>query len=204
MSDREEFAAVVTHDLQEPLRQVAGFTQLLAKRLQGSADPKVDEYMGSILDGVGRMRELVQAWLQYAKTGVGRFGPVDCGQAVWQALANLAALEGGAEILCGPLPTVLGDEVLLVQLFQNLIGNALKFHGKEAPRVRVEAERQGAEWVVSVADNGIGIPEEFFGRIFEIFERLHGPHEIPGTGAGLAICRKIVELHGGRIWVESR
>jgi light-regulated signal transduction histidine kinase (bacteriophytochrome) len=160
------------------------------------------------VDGVNRMQRLIQDLLAYSRVGTrGReFKPCDANKVLERSLANLQALVGEthATIDAGPLPTVLGDETQLTQLFQNLIGNALKFRGPEAPRVEVRAEAQGNEWRFQVKDNGIGIDAQYFERIFIIFQRLHGKEEYPGTGIGLSICKKIVERHGGRIGLESQ
>jgi signal transduction histidine kinase len=205
--DLQQFAYVASHDLQEPLRMVAGFTQLLARRTQGRLDEKTSEYMTYILDGVSRMRELINALLEYSRVGTRgqQFEPVSLDSIFQQSLRNLQASveESGAEVISGPLPEVTGDRIQLTQLLQNLIGNALKFRGVEPPHVRAAAERRDGEWVLSISDNGIGVAPEFADRIFVIFQRLHGPGEYPGTGMGLAIAKKIVERHGGRIWVES-
>ncbi len=204
----QQFAYVASHDLQEPLRMVASYTQLLGRRYKGKLDKDADEFIHYAVDGVNRMQRLIQDLLAYSRVGTrGReFKPCDANKVLERSLANLQALVGEthATIDAGPLPTVLGDETQLTQLFQNLIGNALKFRGPEAPRVEVRAEPQGAEWRFSVKDNGIGIDPQYFERIFIIFQRLHGKEEYPGTGIGLSICKKIVERHGGRIGLESQ
>ncbi|HEY0095204.1 MAG TPA: ATP-binding protein, partial [Archangium sp.] len=159
------------------------------------------------VDGVNRMQQLIQDLLAYSRVGTRghEFKPIDSGQALGKALANLKTLvdESGASLIQGKLPQVMADETQLTQLFQNLVGNALKFRGKTPPRVLVEAERQGPEWRFTVEDNGIGIEPQYYERIFVIFQRLHGKEEYPGTGIGLAICKKIVERHGGRIGLDS-
>jgi signal transduction histidine kinase len=206
-SELEQFAYVASHDLQEPLRIVAGYAELLSRRYRAKLDRDADEFIGYLVDGVRRMQSLIDDLLQYSRVGTkGRPPePTDVGQVLDQALRNLGrALEDtGARIEAESLPTVPADEGQLVQLFQNLIGNAVKFHGGEPPRVRVEAQRRNGEWEFAVADNGIGIDPDYGDQIFEIFQRLHGRDEFAGTGIGLAICRKIVDRHGGRIWVES-
>lgn len=187
---------------------VASYTQLLARRYQGQLDADADEFIRYAVDGVTRMQRLIQDLLAYSRVGTrGRdLKPLDCGRALERALDNLrtAIQESGATVTVAPLPAVLGDESQLTQLFQNLVGNALKFHGEAPPCVEVGAELQGPEVRFTVRDHGIGIEPQYFERIFVIFQRLHGKEEYAGTGIGLAICKKIVERHGGRIGVESR
>ena len=203
----EQFAYVASHDLQEPLRMVSGFTQLLADRYKGRLDKDADEYINFATDGAHRMRALIHDLLQYSRVGTrGKgFGLIDCETAMTQVLMNLhvAIEEQHAEVTHDPLPKVIGDDVQIGALLQNLVSNALKFHGERTVRVHVAAVRQGGDWLFSVRDNGIGLAKEHFDRIFEIFQRLHSHAKYPGTGIGLAICKKIVERHGGRIWVES-
>jgi PAS domain S-box-containing protein len=204
----EQFAYVASHDLQEPLRMVSSYTQLLARRYQGQLDADANEFIAFAVDGANRMQRLINDLLTYSRVGThGKgFQPTDCMAVLDQALANLkAAIEqSGAVVTHDPLPTVMADNLQLVQLFQNLIGNAIKFHGEEPPHVHVSAEQKGKEWVFSVRDNGIGIDPRYAERIFILFQRLHTREEYPGTGIGLAICKKIAERHGGRIWVESQ
>ncbi|KFE71174.1 PAS domain-containing protein [Hyalangium minutum] len=205
----QQFAYVASHDLQEPLRMVASYTQLLARRYRGKLDADADEFIGYAVDGVNRMQRLIQDLLAYSRVGTrGReFKPCAVGPVVQRAVENLRKVmeEVGGEVRVGELPAVLGDETQLIQLFQNLVANALKFHGKAPPRVEVAAEAHGRDgWRFTVKDNGLGIDAQYFERIFIIFQRLHGREEYPGTGIGLAICKKIVERHGGRIGVESR
>jgi len=206
--DLEQFAYVASHDLQEPLRMVAIYTQLLAERYKGQLDANADKYIQYALDGALRMQTLVQDLLTFSRVGRGGNHPklTDCNEAVQAGLKNLQAsiLQSGAQVDCGQLPSVLGDSSLLAQVFQNLFGNAIKFRGPEPPVIRVTAERQGKEWVFSVADNGIGIAPEHAETVFVIFKRLHTCAEYPGSGIGLSICKKIVEQHGGRIWVEPQ
>jgi signal transduction histidine kinase len=206
-AELEQFAYVASHDLQEPLRMVASFTQLLAKRYRGRLDADADEFIGFAVDGSTRMQRLLNDLLAYSRVGTRSkpFTLVECDSVLSDALDNLKpAIEGsGALITHEPLPIVRGDEVQLLQLFQNLIGNAVKFHGQEPLQVHISAAQPDGDWVLAVRDNGIGIAPEQQGRIFLIFQRLHHRSEYPGTGIGLAICKRIVERHGGRIWVES-
>ena len=207
-ADLEQFAYVASHDLQEPLRMVANFTELLAKRYRGRLDADADEYIGYVVDGVSRMHQLISDLLTYSRVGTrgNPLIPVSCSLVVDRVLQDLtvAVSEASAVVTHDALPTVIGDETQLGQLFQNLIGNALKFRGAKPPRVDVSAMPNGTEWTFTVSDNGIGIAPEHAERIFLIFQRLHTRAEYPGTGIGLAVAKKIVERHGGRIWVESR
>jgi PAS domain S-box-containing protein len=203
----QQFAYVASHDLQEPLRAVASFTQLLSERYKGKLDKDADEFIAFAVGGANRMQTLINDLLSYSRleTRGKPPEPTDSHDALGQALANLgtAIRESVALVTNDELPKVLADEGQLVQLFQNLIGNAVKFHGKEPPRVHVSAALQGREWLFSVRDNGIGIAQEYQERIFSIFQRLHSREEYPGTGIGLALCKRIVERHGGTIRVES-
>ncbi len=206
-AELEQFAYVASHDLQEPLRTVASYTQLLDRRYGDRLEPEAKTYIEFARAGALRMQSLIEALLAYSRAGARarEIDPADCGAALDAALANLklSIQESGAQIERGELPTIAGDSTQLVELFQNLVGNALKFRGAERPRVTIAARRAGSEWVVSVKDNGIGIAPEYFDRIFQVFQRLHGIDAYPGTGIGLAICKRIVERMGGRIWVES-
>ena len=205
--DLDQFASVASHDLQEPLRTVSGFVQLLQKKYANQLDAEADTFIGYAVTGAKRMETLIKDLLAYARVGTRSQEPVpiDTGAALQLALDNLreSVQETGVEITHGELPTVRADPSQLAQLFQNLIGNALKFHGEATPKIHVDARREGDYWQFSVRDNGIGIDAKFQNQIFEVFQRLHAQKEYAGTGIGLAICKKIVDRHGGRIWVES-
>lgn len=207
-AELEQFAYVASHDLQEPLRMVASYMQLLQRRYQGKLGADAEEFIAYAVDGARRMQALINDLLAYSRVSSrGKpFEPIDCEVVLDEALVNLqmATEESGAVIIRDPLPTVMADGTQLMQLFQNLIGNAIKFQNEKVPHIHVSTERQGREWVFSVRDNGIGIDPQYYERIFAIFQRLHTREEYPGTGIGLAICRRIVERHGGRIWVESQ
>jgi signal transduction histidine kinase len=202
----QQFAYVASHDLQEPLRTIASFTQLLAKRYNDKLDDKAREFINYAVDGSKRMQTLINDLLAFSRVGTQAktLETVRCDAVLDRVLKNLklAIQDSGATITRDRLPTVLADEVQLSQIFQNLLGNAIKFRGSDAPRIHVSAERQGAAWKVMVRDNGIGISPDHNDRIFVIFQRLHTKTQYPGTGIGLAICKKIAERHGGRIWVE--
>jgi signal transduction histidine kinase len=205
--DLEQFAYVASHDLQEPLRMVATYAQLLAEKYRGKLDAKADKYIEYAVDGALRMQTLIKDLLQFSRIGRRGTEPsqTDCNTVVQQVIKNLqgAIQESGAVVTYDHLPTVVADSAELLQLFQNLIGNAVKFRGPETPVIRLRAERQGAEWHFAVSDNGIGISPEHAEAIFIVFRRLHTRAEYAGNGIGLSICKKIVEHHGGRIWVES-
>ncbi|HTM10013.1 MAG TPA: ATP-binding protein [Verrucomicrobiae bacterium] len=206
-AELEQFAYVASHDLQEPLRMVASYTQLLARRYGHKLDADADEFIGYAVAGVNRMQNLIQDLLEYSKIGNrDHFEHVDCASLVQQALGNLRPTieESRAEVVTEPLPMVTGDGHQLKQLFQNLIGNAIKFRNHAAPKVHVSARLDGDEWIFSIHDNGIGFDPQFADRIFVIFQRLHSKERYAGTGIGLAICKKIVERHNGRIWAESK
>lgn len=206
-ADLEQFAYIAAHDLQEPLRTVAGYAQLLGRRYRGKLDVEADELIGFLLDGTQRMQTLIQDLLAYARVGnpPAPRAPVALDEALSRALGPLAAAirEAGAEVTSGPLPVVVGDLAQLSQVLQNLIANGIRYRSAETPRIRIAGERRGAEWVVSVRDNGIGIDPQHHERLFALFSRLHTREQYPGTGIGLALCKRIVEGHGGRIWVES-
>jgi PAS domain S-box-containing protein len=206
--DLEQFAYVASHDLQEPLRAVAGCLQILQRRYEKQLDANAEELITLAVEGAQRLQMLIEALLAFSRVGTrgAQLKQVECDRAVDAAQKNLAVAieESGAVITRDPLPTLLGDLTQLTLLFQNLIGNAIKFRRKEQPpRIHIGAETKGDHWTLSVRDNGIGIDQHYFDRIFEIFQRLHTRQEYPGTGIGLAICKKIIERHGGRIWVES-
>jgi light-regulated signal transduction histidine kinase (bacteriophytochrome) len=217
----EQFAYVASHDLQEPLRMITSYTQLIAKRYQGKLDADAKDFMQFAVDGALRMQKLIQGLLLYSRVGTrGKpFEPTSCQECLTGGLANLkiAIHESGADIQMPgeALPQVMGDAIQLTQLFQNLLGNSLKFRNSAALVIQIAAERRARadaatlnvppyEWVFHISDNGIGIEPQYFERIFVIFQRLHTQDQYPGTGIGLAICRKIVERHGGRIWLDSK
>ncbi len=206
-AELEQFAYVASHDLQEPLRKVASFCQMLERRYKGQLDERADQYIGFAVDGAKRMQHLINDLLAFSRVGRagGEFQPVDLDTVLALAVRNLESTieESHAQIEAEPLPTALGNPVLLTQVFQNLIGNAIKFHGDQTPIVRVSAARIDDEWLLRCEDNGIGIEPQYADRIFVIFQRLHTKDAYSGTGIGLALCRKIVEHHGGRIWLES-
>ena len=205
----EQFAYIASHDLQEPLRMVASYTQLLSKRYTGKLDSDADEFISFAVDGASRMQRLIKDLLAYSRAGT---KPPDLQntsseRALEQALINLrgAVAESGALVTYDPLPVVVADEMQLIQLFQNLVGNAIKYQNSKVPRVHISATASGEnKWIFSVRDNGLGINSQYFERIFGVFQRLHKREEFEGTGVGLAICKKIVERHGGAISVESK
>jgi PAS domain S-box-containing protein len=205
----QQFAYVASHDLQEPLRMVASYTQLLAKRYQGRLDSDADEFIAFAVDGCNRMQGLIQDLLAYSRAGTkGKaLCQVSGEDALEGALTNLRATieQSGAIVSHDSLPAIRTDETQLTQVFQNLVGNAIKYRRAEVPRVHVSATKSGDnEWIFSVRDNGLGIAPQYFERIFVLFQRLHGRDEFDGTGMGLAICKKVLERLGGRIWVESQ
>ncbi len=206
-ADLEQFAYVASHDLQEPLRKIASFCQALQTRYRGRLDERADQYIDFAVDGAKRMQTLINDLLAFSR--VGREGRQERPVALSSVLADVRAAlaapieETGAQIESGELPTVLGDESLLRSLFQNLLANSLRFHGEEPPHVRVAAHRLDEGWEIEISDNGIGIEPEYAERVFLIFQRLHGRDSYEGSGIGLALSRKIVEYHGGRIWLDT-
>lgn len=204
----QQFAYVASHDLQEPLRVVSQYLGLLRDRYGAGLPPKAIEFLDFAQQGASRMQELIQALLAYCRvdTQGQPFEPTDCNRVLERVRLNLrvALEESRAELTHDPLPTVIADEVQLGQLFQNLLSNAIKFRRQEPPRIHIGVRQEGNVWHWTVRDNGLGIPAESLGRLFVIFQRFHNRAQYPGTGIGLAICKKIVERHGGRIWVESK
>ncbi|MGB5961842.1 MAG: PAS domain S-box protein [Coleofasciculaceae cyanobacterium] len=205
--DLEQFAYVASHDLQEPLRAIISFTQLFARKYQGNLDDQADKYIKYIVDGAARMQQLIEDLLDFSR--IGTHGkdllPIDLEMIIAQVCNNLkvAISQSQVEITHQPLPMVMGDQTQLVQLFQNLLANAIKFRQLETPKVEINVIQEDDKCLISISDNGIGIAAEYFERIFVIFQRLHSRKEYPGTGIGLAVCQKIVERHGGKIWLES-
>ncbi len=205
--DLQRFAATVAHDLQEPLTGILGFAQLLRDGYHAQVDERGQEYLAYIADTAQQMERMIQDLLRYSRIDLQSFepSPTNCDRVVRQALGNLRSRIDavGATVTHDALPTVEGSEGLLLQLFQNLIDNALKYRGEDPPRVQIEADRAGGEWVFCFRDNGRGMPREDWERVFRIFTRLESGREVAGSGLGLAICHRIVERHGGRIWVDS-
>jgi light-regulated signal transduction histidine kinase (bacteriophytochrome) len=204
----EQFAYVASHDLREPLRMVATYTQLLAERYRGKLDRSADQYIDYAIDGALRMQTLIDDLLSLSRVGRENFVRrlIECDLVIEEVMRDLAVMisETGALVYHEPLPHVFADRSYVLQVFQNLIENAIKFRGKEIPTVSVMAEAVGPEWLFSVTDNGIGIAQEHYEDVFIAFQKLHSRSECPGNGIGLAMCKKIVEHYGGRIWVESR
>ena len=206
-AELEQFAYVASHDLQAPLATIASYAQLLEKRYKDQLDSQAIKFIGNIVHGCTRMQTLIDDLLEYSRVGRSQkpFQLIDCNHAVQQAIANLqgAIRDTQTVVTYGELPAVMGDISQLVQLFQNLIGNAIKYRHDAPPTVHITAGKQEENWLFYVSDNGIGIAPQHQERIFQIFQRLHTQREYSGTGIGLAICHKIVERHGGSIWVES-
>jgi len=206
-AELERFAYIASHDLQEPLRMVSSFLQLLHKRYNGQLDAKADQYIHFAVDGAERMKALIMDLLEYSRVGSGKetFGPVDTAVIIKEVgdIFREKIIAARAQVDIGDMPVVVGDKVQITQLFQNLLSNALKYHSDKPPVIRIGAKEEPGHWLFSVEDNGIGIDAQFFDKIFIIFQRLHNKSDFSGTGIGLAICKKIVERHGGRIWVES-
>ena len=206
-SELQQFAHVASHDLQEPLRMVSSYTQLLARRYKGKLDSDADDFIGFAVDGVSRMQNLIEDLLAFSRVGskAEDFKPTDFNAVFEEVTSNLKATiqDNNASVTHDDLPTINADSSQIMQLFQNLVGNAIKFIGNGQPCVHVSANLDNGEWKFSVSDNGIGIELEYAERIFVIFQRLHTWQEYSGTGIGLAICKKIVERHGGQIWLES-
>lgn len=209
-SNRElqQFAYVASHDLQEPIRMVASFTQLLERRYKGQLDDDADDFIKFIVEGATRMQQLIEDLLTYSRvtTRAEPFNQIDLEDVFKESIANLKLMidETNAEITHDPLPRVSADRSQIIQLFQNLIGNSLKFKGNEDPKIHISVNRDEYSWIFEFADNGIGIAPDHQERIFRVFQRLHTREEYPGTGIGLAVCEKIVQRHGGRIWIESK
>jgi len=206
-AELEQFAYVASHDLQEPLRMVVSYLQLLQRKYQGKLDSKADKYIYFAVDGASRMQVLINDLLEFSRvtTKANEFEPTNCKSIMDQVLSDLEIFirENRASISYGPLPVVMADPVQFAQVFQNLISNAIKFRSEEAPQIKISAEKRADHWLFSVKDNGIGIDPKYSDRIFEVFKRLHKREEYPGTGIGLSICKKIIERHEGQIWVES-
>ena len=206
-TELEEFAYVASHDLQEPLRMVASFTQLLQKRYQDKLDDEANEFITFAVDGATRMQSLINDLLTYSRVGIkgASFSPTDMNVILEDVLTNIqqTTLEADAKITTDPLPVIIADKSQMAQILQNLISNAIKFRGKSSINIHVSGENQPDEWIFSVKDNGIGIDPKYFERIFIIFQRLHKRDEYEGTGIGLAVSKKIIQRHRGKIWVES-
>jgi PAS domain S-box-containing protein len=207
-AELEQFAYVASHDLQEPLRMVASYTQLLAQRYKGRLDQDADEFIAFAVDGARRMQDLINDLLTYSRVGTRALLPelIDSQRLVDQVVGDLAAAleESGGRVEYNGLPVVRGDPTQVRQLFQNLMANAIKFHGARTPELSISATASDHRWTFAVRDNGIGIEPQYLERIFVLFQRLHSRADYPGTGIGLAICKKIVERHGGQIWLESQ
>lgn len=206
-SELEQFAYIASHDLQEPLRMIGSYSQLLTRRYEGKLDAKADQYINYITEGVQRMQTLIKDLLHYSRTATSKedMQPVDLNIVMTEVLTDLkVAIETShADIKVSPLPSLKANHTQVRQLFQNLIGNAIKFRGDESPVIEVSVQEESEVWQFSIKDNGIGIDPEFSEKIFMLFQRLNDREKYPGTGIGLAVCKKIVERHGGKIWIES-
>jgi light-regulated signal transduction histidine kinase (bacteriophytochrome) len=206
-ADLQQFAYISSHDLQEPLRMVVGYLTLLRKRYSDQLDPQAQQYINSAIEGGARMRQLIDDLLEYSRldTKIREFAPVSMNEVMETTIKmlNLPIQENKADIFVGPLPTIIADGSQMMQVMQNLVANAIKFHGHDRPMVHVTATQGARDWTISVKDNGIGLDLEYSDKIFQMFQRLHNREEYPGNGVGLAIAKKIIERHGGRIWVES-
>ena len=204
----EQFAYVASHDLQEPLRMVSSYVALLGRRYGGELDERADKYIHFAVDGANRMQRLIHDLLAYSRVGTqgAELTPTDTAPVLRETLSNLelAIEDSEAQVVFSDLPSVMGDPSQLRQLFQNIIGNALKFRSESRPRVELDAKRDGDQWTFSIRDNGVGFDQRYAERVFGVFKRLHRNADIPGTGIGLAICQRIIERHGGRIWAESK
>jgi light-regulated signal transduction histidine kinase (bacteriophytochrome) len=207
-TELERFAYVASHDLQEPLRMVTSYLQLLERRYKDKLDGDALEFINYAVDGSNRMKTLISDLLAYSRVGTRgkEFTLIDCEDVLGRVLNTLQVSieENKAKVTHDPLPKVMADDAQLESLFQNLIGNAIKFHSQKQPRIHVGVKKDEKNWVFSVSDNGIGIDPQFFERLFIIFQRLHNREDYPGTGIGLAISKRIVERHNGRIWIESQ
>jgi signal transduction histidine kinase len=207
-AELEQFAYVASHDLQEPLRMIASYTQLLADRYRGQLDERADKYIHYAVDGAVRMQALIQDLLKFSRVGKAEIEPkiTESRAVVEQALNNLqvAVNDSGAVVSWIGLPVVMADSSQLTQVFQNLIANAIKFRGAETPAIQIAVEKKDSEWVFTVSDNGIGISAENWEDVFVIFRRLHARTEYAGNGIGLAICKKIIQRHGGKLWIEAQ
>jgi light-regulated signal transduction histidine kinase (bacteriophytochrome) len=201
----QQFAYVASHDLQEPLRMISSYMQLIEQRYKGRLDPEADEFIGYAVDGAKRLSAMISGLLDYSRIGTKGCLQQLCDSAELLTIAEMnltvSIRDSGTKVSRGQLPVIYADRPQIIALFQNLISNAIKFRGEETPRVHVSASRTDGFWQFSVEDNGIGIEPQYRERVFVIFRRLHGK-EVPGTGIGLAICKRIVERHGGKIWVE--
>ena len=203
----EQFAYVASHDLQEPIRKIVGFSQIFASKFEGQIDEKSKEHLDYVIDGAKRMQALIQDLLLYSRIGQNELilEVLDFNGVVQEAVSNLELIikETKAEIICGQLPSLSAHKSFIVQLFQNLISNSLKYRSEKTPRIEISAQQKNGLWEFTVADNGIGIDFQFANKLFVIFQRLHAKGKYPGTGIGLAACKRMVERHNGKIWVEA-